>query len=672
MDWIAVPSTLTHVAPRHSSDINDWELRRNTALAVREYVPGNLIYANGHKFVPRHFYLVPAEPLLFRIDLANESVQESGKSQPNASVAAMGSLPLAAVAICDVEAPHQSYISDEEDYRFQMPVAVFAEDQGRHSGGSAYEWGQAALLLKRGLHIRLINIGPASTVQTQMGYPLCRVCGASRSPLTSQTELERFQQIHAERCGQPIQNMGFYAEIIADALVLPDCKSREIAYSVMEALRQGAANILDMEISDLQVQVIGKPAGEVVDALLYDPMPGGSGLLEQLLQHWPDVVQAARHLVENCPAACDTACVDCLQHFRNAFYHRRLNRHTAHTSFKEWGSVIRFTHAIPAVLPDSTQPPQPGNAPEQQLIALLNAAGLTTFTTEQPIPLSGAITTRPDVYFHNPNDQYEGVCVYLDGMSKHLHGNPRTAAQDRQIRDELRNTDYEVIEIYYQELFDKTAMREHIRRIAKAVVGKTKAKEITANDAWFEAVSAQTLLAPSTRQPITATILPFKTLTPQDRDFAPYRNCVPLTTLKAAAGAWSPEQSGFPKIADHAEEWVVITDSPIEPGMFVAQVMGESMEPQVPAGSYCLFRPVPAGTRHGRKLLVWHTGVMDEETGGHYTLKVYWSEKIMGDNGEWQHERITLKPLNPKYQPLVLEAESFGDVQVIAEWVRVI
>ena len=50
--------SITHVAPRFGSDISDWELRRNSALAVREYVPGNLIYANAHKFVPLIFNLV--------------------------------------------------------------------------------------------------------------------------------------------------------------------------------------------------------------------------------------------------------------------------------------------------------------------------------------------------------------------------------------------------------------------------------------------------------------------------------------------------------------------------------------------------------------------------------------------------------------------------------------
>jgi hypothetical protein len=148
---------------------------------------------------------------------------------------------------------------------------------------------------------------------------------------------------------------------------------------------------------------------------------------------------------------------------------------------------VRFSHEIPAILPDDTQTQKPGNPPEQQLVAMLKAAGLVSFETEKPISLSGGIATRPDVYFHAPNDQYEGVCVYLDGMSEHLHGNAQTAAKDRQIRDELLNTDYEVVAIQYQEIYDKTVMRTHMRRIAKAVAGKVKAKEVEASDEWFVA-----------------------------------------------------------------------------------------------------------------------------------------------------------------------------------------
>ena len=613
---------------------------------------------------------MPEEPLVFSVDVARESVVETGKSaQANAEVAALGAIHVPGVAICDVDAPHHSYISDDEDYRFQMSVAVFAQDQGRHSGGAVYEWGNAQLQLKHGLHMRLVNVGAASQVRSGnlIGYPLCLVCGASRSPMSRPDELDNFNAHHIERCGRPVQYIGFYAEVVADALVLQDCASREVAYSLMESLRQGAADVLDMEMSDLQVQVIGKPDTENVDALLYDPMPGGSGLLEQLLAHWPEVVAAATRLVDECPSVCEASCVDCLQNFRNSFYHDKLNRHTALDYLREYGSSCRFVHDLAPVLPDKTLVQQPGNTPEQQLVALLKSAGMSDFETERPIALSGGITTRPDVYFHEPNDQYEGVCIYLDGMSEHLHGNAQTAAKDRQIRQELLNTDYEVIEIQYQELFDKTVMREHMRRIAKAVVGRARAKEIAASDEWFDAAGS---VPP--RQQAKSIVLPFKTVNAGDENFAPYKNCVPFSTLTAAAGAWSEEQSGLNALAEQADEWAVLENQKLEKGMFVAQVLGQSMEPLVPDGSYCLFRPVPAGTRQGRKLLIWHAGVTDEETGGQYTLKVYSSEKIVAEDGEWQHERIILNPLNSVFQPLVLEPESEGEVRVIAELVGVV
>ena len=576
------------------------------------------------------------------------------------------------VQICDVDAPHQSYISDDEDYRFQLPVAVFGQDQRRHSGGSAYEWGTAALHLKHGLHMRLVNVGAASQVKAQgeMGYPVCLVCGQSRSPMSSQTELDAFNEHHIQRCGRPIQKIAFYAEAVADALVLPECVSKEAAYSIMEALRQGAAEVLDMEISDLQLQVLGQPSTEKFDALLYDPMPGGSGLLEQMIGHWPLVIEHALALVADCPSACDTSCIDCLQNFRNAFYHAELNRHTAEAYLREWGAILKFSHQIPAVLPDETQPQKPGNPPEQQLVAMLKAAGLVNFETERPIKLSGGITTRPDVYFHAPNDQYEGVCVYLDGMSEHLHGNAQTASKDRQIRDELLNTDYEVVAIQYQELYDKAAMRTYMRRIAKAVAGKAKAKEVEANDTWFDSAEK---IAPAGSPPAkTAKIYPFPVLTPPAANFEPYENCVPISTLKAAAGLWSSEQSDLTALAQHAQEWANLDGVKLTPGMFVAQVIGHSMEPLVPSGSYCLFRPVPGGTKEGRKLLIWHSALTDDESGGQYTFKVYHSEKSSDPDESGENTRIVLKPLNPAFQPIVIDESDEQSVRAIAEFVRVL
>ena len=71
------------------------------------------------------------------------------------------------------------------------------------------------------------------------------------------------------------------------------------------------------------------------------------------------------------------------------------------------------------------------------------------------------------------------------------------------------------------------------------------------------------------------------------------------------------------------------------------------------------------------KVLVWHRGVTDADTGGQYTVKVYESEKQVTAD-EWQHKRIVLKPLNPKYDPIELTPSAEGEVRVLAEFVEVV
>ena len=94
-------------------------------------------------------------------------------------------------------------------------------------------------------------------------------------------------------------------------------------------------------------------------------------------------------------------------------------------------------------------------------------------------------------------------------------------------------------------------------------------------------------------------------------------NCVPLTTLGAAAGAWSEEQASLFE-ANWADERISFDrHKGFEKGMFVARVDGKSMEPLIPEGSYCLFRPPSTGSREGKNLLVWHSGVDDPLMGGH-------------------------------------------------------
>ncbi len=105
--------------------------------------------------------------------------------------------------------------------------------------------------------------------------------------------------------------------------------------------------------------------------------------------------------------------------------------------------------------------------------------------------------------------------------------------------------------------------------------------------------------------------------------------------------------------------------------MFVAKVVGVSMEPTIPSGSLCLFAPCPAGSRNGKLLLVQLNTHTDPVDGGRYTVKRYHSAKRVDEDG-WQHESIEFQPLNPDFEPIVVQAEDADDLRVLGKFFGVV
>lgn len=79
-----------------------------------------------------------------------------------------------------------------------------------------------------------------------------------------------------------------------------------------------------------------------------------------------------------------------------------------------------------------------------------------------------------------------------------------------------------------------------------------------------------------------------------------------------------------------------------------------------------------AGTRQGRIVLVALRDSADPETGGRLTVKRYRSEKAVDADGGFTHLRITLEPLNPDYQPIVIESAEDGSLSVVGEFLAVL
>jgi DUF2075 family protein len=141
---------------------------------------------------------------------------------------------------------------------------------------------------------------------------------------------------------------------------------------------------------------------------------------------------------------------------------------------------------------------------------------------------------------------------------------------------------------------------------------------------------------------------------------------LPVYVLEAACGL-------FGRGTDASSEgWVKIKGMPLNKNMFVAKVVGTSMEPRIPEGSYCIFQANVVGSRMNKIVLVQHNNIADIDTGGQYTVKKYTSKKSFSPDGSWEHEEISLLPLNPAYSPIVIPNSDDGEFMVIAEFKAVL
>jgi len=107
---------------------------------------------------------------------------------------------------------------------------------------------------------------------------------------------------------------------------------------------------------------------------------------------------------------------------------------------------------------------------------------------------------------------------------------------------------------------------------------------------------------------------------------------------------------------------------------FVARISGKSMEPKIPDGSYAVFQYAEignmiAGARSGKVVLAVLSESIDPENGGRYTVKKYQSQKVVHEDGQWEHVSIQLLPLNPAFKPIVIQPSEAESMKIVAEYI---
>jgi hypothetical protein len=149
-----------------------------------------------------------------------------------------------------------------------------------------------------------------------------------------------------------------------------------------------------------------------------------------------------------------------------------------------------------------------------------------------------------------------------------------------------------------------------------------------------------------------------------------YKTCVPLLGLHTVARAFVEGEEVEPEV------WCAVPPGrALRPGMFVMQMVGHAMEPQIPDGAYCLFErqhDVRAHALQGRIVLAQHRDIYDPETGGNYTIRRYAQEQRSGRSRSRPTRSIRLLPLHPAYAPIILDNVPTSERHVIATFLTVL
>ena len=447
-----------------------FDLSRNNVVALREFVPGNRLYANRGTFYVARYHLGADEAArirTLRVDPAKGYVTEHAG---DAAYGQSGGVPIDALPLTDLDLAHESRITEDENLRFSMPVSVLGRLRKRNRGGKALQDRRLRSEPPAGPGHRVGEPGRSRAGQDRasLATGFARSAVPPRRPYAVPTEIAQFLKIHKERCGKEPGRLALSVQAEVDMLQFHAVENEATGINIGEGLRTAATRLLDMGQEDLQLLLVQKP-DDKLDLLIYDPMPGGSGLLEQMLSRWQELIATARELLAGCVQGCETACYACLKTFRNQFYH-------PHAQPAQGPRTDGRTGPRAAALPGHRAVVRGGAARRRHAVEQAGSPPRRPFCTNtisrqanaaSRSSISGGLSTEPD-WLHEPTK----VAVYLDGMSRALHGDPKTAQRDQLIRGMLELDGYTVIVVQSRDLNDPQAVRQHLRNIAQAI-GRT-------------------------------------------------------------------------------------------------------------------------------------------------------------------------------------------------------
>jgi ATP-dependent helicase YprA (DUF1998 family)/very-short-patch-repair endonuclease len=467
-------------------------LRRPAWIALFEFAPGNMVYANGHKLKSIRAFFEGSR----RAGPGDRGADQSGRVErfcfcDQCGFAARETVnecprcthPIrrqAEVALIDsFEAEENTQITSAEDSR-QRLILERREHLLHDAAGEVvvfpYEF--VAPEFRSRAELLVTNWGRQSRRGGQGElFDLCPSCGRHRPHGLTDKQRERWDEDHHRICnGDPrLYILGY--QFHADVLVLPvpaglapaDPEiARAYCRTLGKSLVVGAQEMLEIEADE--VAYFAHPDGAGGWTLtFYETAPGGAGYLEQLARDLGRWTRAAHERLFG--HDCEHACYRCLKSARNQFDHALLDKELVRDT------LFHFGRAEP------TEPPRKARAGEGRELSIAWLNSIAADPTGQrakgdtaierrlreaitdgkrlPEPVaqfeirtdSGGLLTIPD--FAYPDRK---IAIYCDGFA--YHGNKEILESDARKRNALQAKGWSVLTFWGRQILRDAAACE--------------------------------------------------------------------------------------------------------------------------------------------------------------------------------------------------------------------
>jgi hypothetical protein len=320
-------------------------LYRSKSIAIEEFAPGNLVYANNHKLksirllfsgTGRRAFPTSTDTLGSVVDYYFCDQCGHATDQVQNLCPECGSRMGAATSVVfpeAYEAEEQTSITSSEEVRdrrfFVRKEHVLAGPDGK---ADLYEVPFLPMELWRDSRILITNWGKRDR-ETGEGekFEICPLCGRQKP-----RDDEKWDEWHRNLCsGQPEPVVLGY-EFVTDALIItlpPEtlaasafCSFDErFAYTLSEAILTGASTYLEVEPGEIRsfVRQTWKE-GRHYQIVMYETVPGGAGYLAQIAAAFPEVAKESYDRLFN--HYCIGACYRCLKRYDNQRIHSKLDK----------------------------------------------------------------------------------------------------------------------------------------------------------------------------------------------------------------------------------------------------------------------------------------------------------------------------------------------------------